>query len=135
MALSKVHLRVPAGADTELPDIKYIGDPPALPITINPGTEEVEMSDKSKRLAFFTGPTEGGWREFTLGWGYLTKTELDLLLGLVTQKIIWEYKNDFEDAARWYDVYIVGFSYEFVRTGLRDLGGGRYRAEITLREV
>lgn len=133
MALKKVHLRIPGGADTLLPDIKYIGDAPALPITLNPGTEEVEMSDKSRRMAFFTGPTEGAWRDFSLGWGYLTKAELDSLLGLVTRKIIWEYKNDFEDNVRWYDVYIVSFGYEFVRTGIRDLQ--RFRAEMILREV
>lgn len=135
MPLKKVHLRVPAGADTELPDIKYIGDAPALPITVNPATEEVEMSDKSRRLAFFEGPADGSWRDFSLGWGYLTKGELDSLLSLVRQKIIWEYKNDFEDDACWYDVYIVSFSYEFARPGIRDLGGGRYRAEMLLREV
>lgn len=133
MALKKVHLRVPAGADTELPDIKYVGDAPALPITVNPATEEVEMSDKSRRLAFFDGPTDGAWREWTLGWGYLTKAELNTLIGLVAQKIIWEYSNDFEDIGVWYDVYIVSFSYEFVRTGIRDLK--RFRAEMTLREA
>ncbi len=135
MALKRVYLW-PAGAGKiPLPDIKYIGSPPGLPISIEPGTEEVEMSDKSRRLAFFSGPDDGGWRDITLGWGYITKTELTTLLNLVSLKQILVYQNEFEEAggAELYDVYIVSFGYEFVRTGIRDLQ--RFRADMTLRQV
>ena len=135
MALKRVYLWVAGGAKVALPDIKYIGSPPGLPISINPGTMEVEMSDKSRRLAFFTGPVDGGWRDFTLGWGYLTKAELTLLLGRTALKGILVYQNEFEEAggAELYNVYIVSFGYEFVRTGIRDLQ--RFRAEMILRQV
>ena len=93
------------------------------------------MSDKSRRLAFFSGPVDGVWRDLTLGWGYLTKTELTTLLNLVALKQILIYQNEFEEAggAELYDVYIVSFSYEFVRTGIRDLQ--RFRADMVLRQV
>ncbi len=135
MALKRVYLW-PAGAGKiPLPDIKYIGSPPGLPISIEPGTEEVEMSDKSRRLAFFSGPVDGGWRDFTLGWGYITKAELTTLQNLVALKQILVYQNEFEEAggAELYDVYIVSFGYEFVRTGIRDLQ--RFRADMVLRQV
>ena len=144
MALKKVYLWDPATETTGfpdfiptvvLPDIKYIGSPPGLPISVDPRTEEVEMSDKSRRIAFF----EGDKREFTLGWGYLNKSELTLLLGRVAKKIILAYRNIFEELnpgagpAETYMVYIVSFTYEFVRTGIRDLQ--RFTAEMTLREA
>lgn len=133
MALKKVYLWDPAAAKTALPDIKYVGDAPALPITVDPRTEEVEMSDKSRRLAFF--PSDK--REWTLGWGYLTWAELDKFTnkttGLLAIKTILNYENEFEAIGTIYNVYIVSFSYEFVRPGIRDLK--RFRAEMTLREV
>lgn len=133
MALKEVWLWDPVpGKTIALPDIKYIGSAPALPITVELQTEEAVMSDKSRRLAFFDGPQSGAWREFTLGWGYLDKTQLDQLTALVALKKILKYENEFEDATV-YDVYVVSFSYEFVRTGIRDLK--RFRADMLLREV
>lgn len=137
MALKKVYLYdtvkpLPTGA---LPDIKYIGSPPALPVTVELLTEEAVMSDKSRRLAFF-GINDRVWREWTLGWGYLDKTQLDQLTALVAIKKILKYENEFEDFGddpETYDVYVVSFSYEFVRTGIRDLQ--RFRADMLLREV
>lgn len=112
-----------------LPDVKYIGDAPATPVTVETRTEEVEMSDKSRRLAYFDGVK----RDLPLGWGYLTKAELDVLLMIAGIKNVMRYKNDFEDAAVWYEVYVVSFTYEFVRTGIRDLQ--RFRADMVLREA
>lgn len=138
MALNKVYLWDPVtegGAPVALPDIKYIGSPPGLPISVNPRTEEAEMSDRSRRIAFF----EGNKREFTLGWGYLTKTELTLLQGRLALKVLLAYRNEFEELnpgagpAETYFVYIVSLTYEFVRTGIRDLQ--RWKAEMTLREA
>ena len=97
------------------------------------------MSDKSRRLAFFTGPSNGAWREFTLGWGYLTKAELNILLGRVALKVTLAYRNEFEETnpgagpAETYSVYVTSFGYEFVRTGIRDLQ--RFKADMSLREV
>lgn len=125
----KVYLQALPAAPVALPDIKYVGDAPALPVTVDPRTDEVEMSDKSRRLAFFDDEK----REWPLGWGYLTKAELDVLLGFAAQKQTLWYKNDFEDAAAWYEVYVVSFTYEFVRTGIRTLK--RFRAEMILREA
>ncbi|MEE9613110.1 MAG: hypothetical protein V3W19_17775 [Desulfatiglandales bacterium] len=138
MALNKVYLWDPLTevvANGALPDIKYIGSPPGLPITVNPRTEEVEMSDKSRRVAFFAGDK----REFTLGWGYLTKAELTTIQGRLALKVLLAYRNEFEELnpgagpAETYTVYIVSLSYEFVRTGIRDLQ--RFRAEMTLRQI
>lgn len=142
MALHKVYLwdaLTEAMVAGTLPDIKYIGSPPGLPITVTPGTEEAEMSDKSRRVAFFSGPSNGAWREFTLAWGYLIKAELNVLLGRVALKVILTYRNEFEETtpgvgpAETYSVYITSFGYEFVRTGIRDLQ--RFKADMSLREV
>lgn len=135
MALKKVYLRIPPAIKVALPDIEYIGSPPALPVTVESQTEEAVMSDKSRKLAFF-GTDNRVWREWTLGWGYLIKTELNSLLTFAETKQILEYENEFEDfgdVAVTYDVYVVSFSYEFVRTGIRDLQ--RFRADMLLREV
>jgi len=138
MALNKVYLWDPTtevAANGALPDIKYIGSPPALPVSVNPRTDEVEMSDRSRRIAFF----DGNKREWSLGWGYLTKAELTFLQGRVALKVQLAYRNEFEELnpgagpAETYFVYIVSLTYEFERTGIRSLQ--RFRAEMTLREI
>ena len=138
MALHKVYLWDPlteVAANGTLPDIKYTGSPPGLPVAVNPRTEEEEMSDRSRRIAFF----EGNKHEWTLGWGYLTKAELTVLQGRLALKVILAYRNEFEELnpgagpAETYRVYISSFNYEFVRTGIRDLQ--RFTAEMNLREA
>jgi len=131
--MARVYIDIAFGAGgfnpIPLPDVKYIGAAPGTPVTVDPRTEEVEMSDKSRRLAFFDDVK----RELPLGWGYLTKAELDVLLMISGIKNVMRYKNDFEDPATWYEVYVVSFTYEFVRSGIRKLQ--RFRAEMVLRQA
>jgi len=116
----------PTGTEL-LPTVKYVGAAPDFPTTIYPQTEEAKMSDGSRRWAFFSGMEEWG-----LGWGYLTKGQLDLLLALVALKQVLKFQNNFVDATV-YDVVIVAFSYEPVFPGLRDFP--RYKADMTVRQA
>jgi len=116
----------PAGTEL-LPVVKYVGAAPDFPVTIEPQTEEAKMSDGSRRWAFFSGCEEWG-----LGWGYLTKDQLDTLTALVALKQTLKFQNNFVDATV-YEVVITAFSYEPVFSGMRDYK--YYRADMTLRQA
>ena len=116
------------GIDAELlPVVKYVGGAPDFPVTIEPQTDEAKMSDGSRRWAFFSGCEEWG-----LGWGYLTKAQLDTLTALVALKQTLKFQNNFVDATV-YEVVITAFSYEPVFSGMRDYK--YYRADMTLRQA
>ena len=117
------------GIDAELlPVVKYVGAAPDYPMTINPQTEEATMSDKSRRLAFFDSV-----EDFGIGWGYLTLPQLNTLKALVELHQILKFRNDFVDDTEEYDVYIAGFSYQPVFSGMR--GYKYFKADMTLREA
>jgi len=116
------------GIDAELlPVVKYVGAAPGYPVTIDPQTEEATMSDKSRRLAFFDSV-----EDFSIGWGYLRLDQLNTLKALVELHQILKFRNDFVDATE-YDVYITGFSYAPVFSGMR--GYKYFKADMTLREA
>jgi len=125
--LSSIQLG-PWGAEYTLPVLRYVGDAPALPTTIEPQTEEARMSDGNRRWAFFESKYE-----WTLSWGYLTWHELKILQRLVAMKQILHYRNNWVSTSAWYYVVIVSFSYEFIRPGIKKYK--RFRADMTLREA
>jgi hypothetical protein len=104
-----------------------VGDAPGLPTIIEPQTEEARMSDGNRRWAFFEN--KYGW---TLAWGYLTYGHLTNLLNLVAMPQILHYRNNWVSTT-WYDVVIVSFSYEFIRSGIKKYK--RFRADMILREA
>lgn len=118
----------PPGTNTYiLPVLRYVGGPPALPVTIEPQTEEAKMSDGNKRWAFFESKYE-----WPLAWGYLTYPELRILIRLASMKLILDYQNNWVSAT-WHQVVITSFSYEFIDTGIKKFK--RFRADMTLREA
>ncbi len=117
----------PTGAELTLPVLRYVGDAPGLPTIIEPQTEEARMSDGNRRWAFFEN--KYGW---TLAWGYLTYGHLTNLLNLVAMPQILHYRNNWVSTT-WYDVVIVSFSYEFIRSGIKKYK--RFRADMILREA
>ena len=123
--MAKVYLGV-LGTEI-LPVVKYVGSFPGYPVKINPQTEESKMTDGSRRWAFFDG-----FYDFGIGWGYLTKTELDTLIALVALKQILKFQNNYVDATV-YDVVIVSFSYEPAILEARQ--HLRYKADMRLREA
>ncbi len=125
VAIANVYLG-PLGTEL-LPVIKYIGSFPPYPVTIEPQTEEAKMSDGSRRWAFFDKKYAWG-----LGWGYLTKTELDALIALITLKQILKFQDNYYDNTV-YDVVIVSFSCEHALLGARQLL--RYKVDMKLREA
>lgn len=117
----------PIGGIITLPVLRYVGGAPTLPTIIEPQTEEARMSDGNRRLAFFE--SKYGW---TLAWGYLSYGELTNLLNLVNTKQILRYRNNWVSTT-WYDVVIVSFSYEFIRSGIKKYK--KFMADMTLREA
>jgi len=125
--LSSIQLG-PTGGEFTLPVLRYVGSAPALPTTVELQTEEAKMSDGNRRWAFFEN--KYGW---TLAWGYLTYPQLQHpLLHLVGLPQILHYRNNWVSTT-WYDVVIVSFSYEFIRSGIKKYK--RFRADMTLREA
>ncbi len=123
--MPKVYLG-PIGNES-LPGVKYVGSFPGYPVKINTQTEEAKMSDGSRRWAFFDGFYDWG-----IGWGYLTKTELDSIIARVALKQVLKFRNDFVDTTV-HDVVIVSFSYEPAIIEARQLP--RYKADMKLREA
>ena len=117
----------PAGAEITLPALKFMGGPPSLPVSANKQIEEAEMSDKSKRWAFY-----GIKREWPLIFGYLTLAELNVLRGLNDLNQVLRFQNNNEDAT-WYNVVITSFRHDPERTDIRSLG--RYKCEMILSEA
>jgi len=124
--LSSIQLGI-TGSEITLPTLRYVGDAPGLPTIIEPQTEEARMSDGNRRWAFFE--SKYGW---TLAWGYLTYGQLTNLLNLVGMKQVLHYRNNWVSTT-WYDVVIVSFSYEFIRSGIKKYK--RFRADMILREA
>ena len=117
----------PSGSETTLPGLIFIGGSPPWPVFFDKQVEKAEMSDGSRRWAFF-----GVKREWTLGFGFLTIAQLNTLKGLVALNQILRFQNNNEDAT-WYDVVIASFSYDPERTDIRSLG--RYKCTMTLQEA
>ena len=110
-----------------LPAVKYVGSVPGFPTTIEPQTEEAKMIDGSRRWNFLDSCLE-----FGIGWGYLTKAQLDILTALVALKQILRYQDNFVNAF-WHEVVITAFSYDPVFAGMRDYQ--YYKADMTLRQA
>jgi len=117
----------PEGAETTLPGLMWIGNPPMWSVTTEKQTEEAVMSDKSRRFAFFDEK-----REWSVGLGFLNKDNLDIMLALNALKQILRFQNNNEDNT-WYYVVISQFSHEPERMDARQLE--RYKIEMILREV
>lgn len=125
--MASVTLESVAGGVVTLPNLMFIGSPPSWPVSSNKQIEEAEMSDKSRRFAFF-----GVKREFTIAFGYLNKTQLDAMILLNSYNEVLKFVNNNEDATE-YEVVITAFSHEPERMDIRQLE--RYRVEMTLREA
>ena len=122
------HVRLgEAGDIRNLPHLKFIGSPPAWPVTTNKQIEKARMSDKSLRAAFF-----GTKKVFQINLGFLSTTELALLKYLNGLNKILRYMNEFEEIV-WYDVIITKFNHDPERTDMRKFE--RYKASMTLEEV
>ena len=117
----------PSGSEVTLPKLMFIGSPPSWPVSSNKQMEEADMSDKSRRFAFF-----GVKREWGIVLGYLSKAQLDSMRTLNALNQILHFQNNNEDAT-WYDVVISSFSHEPERMDIRQLE--RYRVEMILREA
>lgn len=127
MALKSVTLESVAGGLVVLPGLMWIGSPPNWSVSSNKQMEEAIMSDKSRRFAFFSVK-----REWGIGLGYLSKTQLDTMTLLNSYNEILKFKNHNEDATE-YEVVISLFRYEPERMDIRQLE--RYKVEMTLREA
>ena len=117
----------PSGSETTLPTLKFMGSPPSLSRTENRQIDIAEMSDRSKRVAFFG--TDG---EHPLVYGYLTLAELNIFKGLNALNQILRYQNNNVDAT-WYDVVIISFTWGPERADIQNLG--RYRCRMVLKGV
>lgn len=117
----------PGGSAITLPPLRYVGEAPGLPTTIDPQTEEARVSDGNRRWAFFEIK-----REWSHAWGYLTYGQLTTLLGLVTTPRIMDYQNNWVSTT-WRQVVIVSFSYDFIRPGIKKYK--KFKADMTLREA
>lgn len=126
MALENVTLESTVGVVT-LPGLMWIGSPPSWPVSSNKEMEEAVMSDRSRRFAFW-----GVKREWGIGLGYLSKTELDIMTTLNGYNEVLKFINNNEDGTE-YEVVISSFSHEPERMDIRQLE--RYRIEMTLREA
>ena len=122
------HVRLGEVGDIRnLPHLKFIGNPPAWPVTTNKQIEKARMSDKSLRVAFF-----GTKKVFQLKFGFLSSTELTLLKYLNGLNKILRYMNEFEEIV-WYNVVLTSFSHDPERTDIRNLE--RYLTSMTLEEI
>jgi len=125
--LKKVYLG-PVYSEIELPELKWLkGSPPTWSVSSNKEIEVAKMMDKSRRINFF-----GVKREWRIGFGYLSKSQLDVLRDLNALKQVLHFQNNNEDTT-WYNVYISSFRHEPERMDIRQLE--RYKIEMTLKEV
>lgn len=125
--MASVTLESVAGGLVTLPNLMFIGSPPSWPVSSSKQMEEAIMSDKSRRFAFF-----GVKREWSIGLGYLDKTQLDAMLLINSYNEVLKFVNNNEDVTE-YEVVISSFSHEPERMDIRQLE--RYRIEMTLREA
>ncbi len=117
----------PEGRETGLPHIRFIGNPPAWPVSTKKQYERARMSDRSNRYAFFQT-----LKVFQIAFGFLSTSDLAILKALNELNQILRYKNEHEEDI-WYNVVITAFSHEPERTDIRQLE--RYKASITLEET
>lgn len=125
--MADVTLESVAGGLVTLPGLMWIGSSPSWPVSSNKQIEEAEMSDGSRRFAFFSVK-----REWGVVLGYLSKTQLDAMILLNSYNEVLKYVNNNEDATE-HEVVISAFSHEPERMDIRQLE--RYRVEMTLREA
>lgn len=117
----------PSGSETVLPSVKFIGSPPAWPVTTNKQARKAQISDGSFSWAFF-----GTLKIFQIGFGYLSNAQLLILRGLNELNQILRYKNEHEEDV-WYNVVISSFNHEPERVDIRGLD--RYKTTMTLEET
>jgi len=127
MALKNVTLESTTLGLITLPNLMWIGSPPSWPVSSNKQMIEAVMSDRSRHFGFF-----GIKREWGIGLGFLTKTQLDNMKTLNALPEILILVNNNEDANP-YNVVITVFSHEPERMDVRQLE--RYKIEMTLREA
>jgi len=124
--MSTVYLG-PEGAETLLPSVQWIGTPPSWPISVDKQIQKAIMADGSARRAFFLTK-----RRWGIGWGWLSKANLDIINNIYLLNQVLHFQNNFVDAT-WYDVITLSLSYDPQRVGFRQCG--RYSLELTLEEA
>lgn len=117
----------PVGAEVTLPNLRFIGSPPALRTSTNKQIKSVTMSDKSKRWDF--GQIK---RQWSIVLGYLSKTQLDAMLTLNALNQTLHFQNNNVDAT-WYYVVITSFTWEPERTDMQFIA--RYKCRMVLKEA
>lgn len=116
-----------SGSEVTLPTLQFMGTRPDLPVTIDKQIEEKRMSDGSSRYNFYQ--MKRIWNRFE---GFVTKAELDVLIGLRALNQTLHFQDNNEDAT-WYNVIMTYFIYRPVRSDIQQLG--RYEVEIVLEEA
>lgn len=111
----------PAGVESRLPSIAI-----ALPIVISKKIECAEMSDGSKRWAFFKKCR--GWE---ISFPNITKPELDDLIILHSYNQILRWQNN-DESTDWYNVVITDFDYNTADPNSPTV---YYYASMTLEEA
>jgi len=128
--MAAIKLGLTEGSAITLPVLRWLeGNRPDLPVSIHKQIEEARMSDGSPRWAIYPNSKK---REFIWEHGYLSKTELDQIEILFDLNQILKFQNNNEDAA-WYDVVMISFDYNPVRTDILQLK--RYSCRIILKEA
>ena len=117
----------PLGAEITLPNLRFIGRPPALSTSTNKQIEEAKMSDGSKRWGFSQIK-----REWLIILGDLTKVQLDALLTLNALNQTLHFQNNNVDAT-WYYIVIMSFTWEPERTDIQSMA--RYKCRAVLKEA
>jgi hypothetical protein len=119
----------PEGSEIILPQIRWRGgSAPEIPIEYNLNVETEEMSDKSKRVAFFEQK-----RIFTYEWSGLTKAQKDIIEERANDRQIQRLQDNWESAT-WYDVVITAFTYHKLASTYHT-GTIKYNVSLTLEEV
>jgi len=116
-----------SGSEITLPTPQWIGgNTPSFPVTSNKQIEEKRMSDGSSRYGFYQDKYD-----WTLMWGFMSKTDLDIIKTLRAYNQTLHFQNNNEDST-WYNVIMVSFNYSPARPDIRQLG--RYIVTITLKQ-